>query len=129
MRKFKPLLLAVVFMLLACLVVGVWAHGGGLDSYGGHHNRKAGGYLFHRGSLAGQHFSDKNTALTALRKQQTKTSSQPVPADEAPPAQPAAGVIMTTEQRLQALEQLLLSKGLITSEELVAYRAAVATGK
>src|SRR5947207_6805709 len=35
------------------------AQSGGLDAYGGHHNRKAGGYHFHRGPLAGQSFVTK----------------------------------------------------------------------
>ncbi len=51
------------------------AHGGGLDSLGCHHNRKAGGYHCHRGSMAGQHFRSKNEALQNLRTPR----SQPVP--------------------------------------------------
>lgn len=39
------------------------AHGGGLDSRGCHHNRKAGGYHCHRGDLAGQSFVSKDEAL------------------------------------------------------------------
>ena len=43
------------------------AHGGGLDSTGCHHNRKAGGYHCHRESLAGQSFGSKAEAQRALR--------------------------------------------------------------
>jgi len=43
------------------------AHGGGLDGLGCHHNRKAGGYHCHRGSMAGQLFHSKNEAVQKLR--------------------------------------------------------------
>ena len=46
----------------------ILAHGGGLDAYGGHYNRKSGGYHFHRGRLAGQHFTDKAAAVAALER-------------------------------------------------------------
>ena len=42
------------------------AHGGGLDAYGCHHNRKAGGYHCHRGPLAGQSFGSKDEMLAVL---------------------------------------------------------------
>jgi hypothetical protein len=44
-----------------------WGHGGGLDSYGCHHNRKAGGYHCHRGALAGQSFATQVEAIRALK--------------------------------------------------------------
>ena len=44
------------------------AHGGGLDAYGCHHNRKAGGYHCHRGPLAGQAFASKDAMLRELAK-------------------------------------------------------------
>jgi hypothetical protein len=51
------------------------AHGGGLDSLGCHHNRKAGGYHCHGGPLAGQAFASKAEAQQALATAQpTKTS-------------------------------------------------------
>ena len=40
------MMLGVLVMLLYCSTA--YAHGGGLDSYGCHHNRKAGGYHFQR---------------------------------------------------------------------------------
>ena len=46
------------------------AHGGGLDSYGCHHNRKAGGYHCHRGPLAGQEFASKVEMQDALAKRE-----------------------------------------------------------
>jgi len=42
---------------------GAFAHGGGLDGLGCHHNKKLGGYHCHRGKLAGQKFSSKVEAV------------------------------------------------------------------
>ena len=51
-------------LIVACIGAGpVWAHGGGLDKLGCHHNRKAGGYHCHRGPLDGQFFRSKKDAL------------------------------------------------------------------
>jgi hypothetical protein len=52
-----------------------FAHGGGLDSYGCHHNRKAGGYHCHRGPLAGQSFESQSQMLAQFKK----AESQPAP--------------------------------------------------
>ena len=54
-----------IALLAACLAVPTLAsaHGGGLDAYGCHHNRKVGGYHCHRGPLAGQSFASKDEAL------------------------------------------------------------------
>ncbi|MBI1818638.1 MAG: YHYH domain-containing protein [Deltaproteobacteria bacterium] len=57
---------AATAALLVVIVARASAHGGGLDAYGCHHNRKAGGYHCHRGSLAGQSFSSKEEMLKAL---------------------------------------------------------------
>ena len=45
-----------------------FSHGGGLDSYGCHHNRKAGGYHCHRGEFKGQSFPSKEEMLKAKKK-------------------------------------------------------------
>src|SRR5437868_799319 len=50
------------------------AHGGGLDSYGGHNDRKAGTYHFHRGPLAGQSFASKADGIAALQGYQSKAA-------------------------------------------------------
>lgn len=42
------------------------AHGGGLDAYGCHHNRKYGGYHCHRGEMAGRSFASKAEMLQVL---------------------------------------------------------------
>jgi len=60
------LLLAVicfVFSLVALPSTDTYAHGGGLDGYGCHHNHKAGGYHCHRGSNAGKHYQSKQQML------------------------------------------------------------------
>ncbi len=56
-----------LLIVLATLAETATAHGGGLDSYGCHHNRKAGGYHCHRGPLAGQAFASQNEMLAAMR--------------------------------------------------------------
>lgn len=62
----KPTITARIVLTLLMLPSMALAHGGGLDGYGGHNNRKQGGYHFHRGPLAGQHYASKSEALTAL---------------------------------------------------------------
>ena len=47
-----------------------WPHGGGLDAYGCHHNRKHGGYHCHRGQFAGSMFESK---VEMLRTQEFLT--------------------------------------------------------
>jgi len=42
------------------------AHGGGVDGQGGHNNRSAGNYHFHRGPLDGRSYDSKEDAATAL---------------------------------------------------------------
>jgi hypothetical protein len=52
----KPALAILQFALgiglFLCAVMPAYPHGGGLDGYGCHNNRKAGGYHCHRGPLA-----------------------------------------------------------------------------
>ena len=60
----KPILglLCFVSFILASSIP-VYPHGGGLDRYGCHHNRKQGGYHCHRGMFAGQQFGSKAEML------------------------------------------------------------------
>jgi len=58
---------AMALLLTLGTPMMVQAHGGGLDRYGCHHNRKQGGYHCHRGELAGQHFQSKEEMLKVLR--------------------------------------------------------------
>lgn len=55
-------------MLLTTISGSALAHGGGLDSYGCHNDRKHGGYHCHRGQFAGQSFSSKAEMLQATQK-------------------------------------------------------------
>jgi len=65
-------------MLFAWLFLGVvplaYPHGGGLDAYGCHNNRKSGGYHCHRGPLAGQSFQSKEEMLRQLGAQESPTA-------------------------------------------------------
>ena len=69
-----------IFICLAALAAlsgQALAHGGGLDGYGGHHNRKQGGYHFHKGPLDGRSFSSKAEAMAALNKSETREVPPP----------------------------------------------------
>lgn len=65
----KKRILSIAIALLATVVFAplAFAHGGGLDGYGCHHNRKQGGYHCHRGPLAGQSFSSQSEMLNVLK--------------------------------------------------------------
>lgn len=69
----KVCLGAIAAVLLA-FPARISAHGGGLDAFGCHNNRKSGGYHCHRGQFAGQHFSSKSDMLS-----QTSAASSPAP--------------------------------------------------
>jgi len=58
--KIQTILVGILFCLAQNLS---FAHGGGLDSYGCHHNRKQGGYHCHRGTNAGKFYSSKQEML------------------------------------------------------------------
>ena len=106
-RVRSALVLATV--LLLCMAAIAYSHGGGLDSQGGHHDRKSGGYHFHRGPLAGRSFSSKSDASRALT----------APSGEATKAQTSTvgSSSKTAEERTDALVQLLIRKGVITEHE------------
>ena len=63
----------MIFSLAAAFVAIVlsepaYAHGGGLDVNGCHHDRKRGGYHCHRGELAGKKFSSRGEAEELLQE-------------------------------------------------------------
>jgi hypothetical protein len=62
--------------LFLCAVMPAYPHGGGLDGYGCHNNRKAGGYHCHRGPLAGQSFSSKEEMVKKLSAENTDRKVQ-----------------------------------------------------
>jgi len=62
--------LALLFAWLFLSVASpAYPHGGGLDAYRCHNNRKAGGYHCHRGAFAGQSFQSKEEMLRQLGTQ------------------------------------------------------------
>lgn len=65
----RILALTWVAMLWSVLAQGAFAHGGVLDSYGCHNDRKAGGYHCHRETFAGQSFGSKAEMLGKLKEQ------------------------------------------------------------
>ncbi len=50
---------AISFAFVAFADSQLGAHGGGLDKYGCHHDRKAGTYHWHRGPCRGRTFSSQ----------------------------------------------------------------------
>jgi hypothetical protein len=44
-----------------------WAHGGGLDKNGCHHDKKAGDYHCHKGELKGRSFKNEGEAMAAMK--------------------------------------------------------------
>jgi len=75
----KAWFIAVLILLLAS---NAFAHGGGLDKYGGHNDRKRGEYHFHRGPLAGQHFLSKEEAIEALHLEGEEVKAPPPSSNE-----------------------------------------------
>ena len=69
-------MIRLIWVVFACVLVTApaFAHGGGLDSYGCHNNRKAGGYHCHRGPLAGQSFSTKEEMFLKLKNENAGSS-------------------------------------------------------
>lgn len=52
------------------------AHGGGLDGYGCHNNRKQGGYHCHRGDMAGQAFASQKEMIQTMKKDDKKATKK-----------------------------------------------------
>lgn len=63
MQRCIAVRISVTFVAAALLA---FAHGGGIDAYGGHNDRRSGTYHFHHGPLAGKHFDSKAEAIAAL---------------------------------------------------------------
>jgi len=57
----------LILMIFFITTGSVYAHPGGLDSYGCHHNRKQGGYHCHRGQLAGESFQSREEMMKRLK--------------------------------------------------------------
>lgn len=61
--------------LFLCALIPAYPHGGGLDAYGCHHDRRAGGYRCHRGPFAGKLFGSKEEMLKALSAERRASES------------------------------------------------------
>lgn len=68
-------------IMLLTIPLTAYAHGGGLDGEGCHHNHKLGGYHCHRGSLAGQSFSSKEEAQGTHQPQTESVEGTPLVID------------------------------------------------
>ena len=75
----------VAVLLVATFPALALAHGGGLDAYGCHRNKKLGNYHCHRGPFDGQTFASKDEMLQALQAGATV----PEPTEPADPATPS----------------------------------------
>ncbi len=70
---------------LLCISSLAWPHGGGLDTYGCHHNRIHGGYHCHEGVFSGGMFESKTEMLQQLEGSspaEEQAVSDPAPALE-----------------------------------------------
>ena len=83
-RKLAIALLAAVSFILTTLITA-YPHGGGLDAYGCHHDRKRGGYHCHRGQFSGQSFGSKDEMLRKLKATETDQPPQKKPAAKPTP--------------------------------------------
>lgn len=92
----KQIFLAVAMSCFASTTL-VWAHGGGRDRYGCHHDRRAGVYHCHKGTFAGRRFSSKEEMLKLLA-----CYAPAGPANRVSP--PAPGAITVTAARIGCLD-------------------------
>ena len=102
--KFLSMLLILLSALSAALVpVPLFAHSGGRDSYGCHHDRKHGGYHCHAGPLAGQSFASQAEML-AMSKGASSTHSAPANVASTPSTLGASGgQVCIREHRTQQI--------------------------
>jgi hypothetical protein len=116
---FSVLSLAVTFLALTPAPLA--AHGGGLDTYGCHHDRRLGGYHCHRGRFAGLSFTSQAEMLEQVRASEGKAAVTPKG------LAPIPGGGRSTAERLEELKALR-QKGLITEDEYQAKRRAILEG-
>jgi len=78
----------------------VAAHGGGVDSYGCHNDRKGGTYHCHRGSCTGQTFASQRDMLAAACNKTTKPRATTAvqPATNTPKATSASTLATTRDE-------------------------------
>lgn len=98
-----------------------FAHGGGLDGYGCHHNRKVGGYHCHQGPLAGHSYSSQEQMRDELAPGVLPYSAG---VEAAPTKKSKTKPPGPVERRLRQLDDLR-DKGLVTDEEYANKRKAI----
>ena len=117
-RTSRSLCAALVLVAVRSLA---HAHGGGLDGYGCHHNRKAGGYHCHQGPMAGRSFSSEQEMLDKLPAGLLPYSAGTEAAKaKKRPGKPSGSI----EARLRQLDTLHRN-GLLTEEEYTEKRRAI----
>ena len=105
----RVVLSVLLIQLSAGLVaVPLFAHSGGRDAYGCHHDRKHGGYHCHAGPLAGQSFGSQAEMLAALKGSAPKPLTPSTPVTGGLPSTSAegsggAGQVCIREQRTQQI--------------------------
>jgi len=74
----RSLLLTILINIFGLLLTPTITlpHGGGLDTYGCHHDRKHGGYHCHRGQFAGRSFASKAEMLSSRQEGYTAIPPQ-----------------------------------------------------
>lgn len=65
-----------VMLIVLCLASPVFAHSGRLDGKGGHHDRKNGGYHYHRSKPIKD--NNKSNAPSVTEKEKTTTKKKPL---------------------------------------------------
>lgn len=96
-------------------------HGGGLDGYGCHHNRKVGGYHCHQGPRAGRSYSSQEEMRDELAPGVLPYSAG---AEAAPTRKSKTKPPGSVESRLRQLDDLR-DKGLVTDDEYANKRKAI----
>jgi hypothetical protein len=103
---------STVFALIGALLIAGDAHGhsGGLDGYGCHRNKKAGGYHCHRGPYKGMEFGSKEEALRFFEGGGSSGGgSAAAPLLSAPGE--AAGSVADQAARIEAAQKMLAALG------------------
>ncbi len=57
----------IAVALIALAPTLAWAHGGGLDKNGCHHDKKAGDYHCHKGDHAGKHYKNEGEMMSSMK--------------------------------------------------------------
>jgi len=106
----QPVLVALVGSLL--LPSTAWSHGGDLDAYGCHNDRKHGGYHCHQGPLNGQTFRSKSEMIGLLKETKGQKGTAP-PRNDLVPHSSAPGEGIETCIREKRTGQIVCGDTLV----------------